>query len=709
MDFDDPIYFLNRELSWLGFNNRVLEEAVDKNNPLLERLKFLAITASNLDEFFMVRVAGIKEQCASGYDKPDAAGLTPREQLRRISIMAHDMVHSQYKCWRGLLRELTKAGIMIIAPQDLTGKERQWLDGFFRDAVYPVLTPMAVDSSRPFPFLLNKSLNLAFLLLAGGGGDGSGNTAVVQVPAVLPRFVFLPGREEQRCLVLLEDIITMFSERLFPGYTIEAVAPFRITRDADLTLSEEEVHDLLAEVERSLRRRKWGDPVRLELAAAADARLAVFLQKSLALTDDDIYRSTGPLDLAAFMKLSALEGFAPLRYDPLPPQKPRDLLEEDDIFAAISRQDVLVHHPYESFQCVIDFVQRAAADPDVLAIKQTLYRVSGNSPIVAALAAAAENGKQVTVLVELKARFDEENNINWARRLEQAGCHVIYGLVGLKTHSKITLVVRREVDGIKRYVHLSTGNYNDSTARIYTDIGMFTANEQFGEDASAFFNVLSGYAQPPLWHKFSVAPLGLRQKFLELIQYEINQVKAGGSGRVIAKMNALTDTHIVKKLYEASRHGVAITLMVRGICVLKPGLPKVSENISVRSIVGRFLEHSRIYYFHHGGEEKIYLSSADWMDRNMDKRVELLFPVEEPDNVARILDILATLLADTVKARVMQPDGGYQRVNRRRRKQRDAQREFWQQAAAAVREQERQRSSELRPISRADATPPRPV
>lgn len=689
--FDRPENFINRELSWLQFNKRVLEEALDKNNLLLERLKFISIVSSNLDEFFMVRVAAIRQQLEAGLNKPDPSGLTPKEQLLQIAKTTHDMVKKQYRCLKNILRSLTKEGIFFTPASELTNEQRAFIDQYFYETVYPVITPMAVDASRPFPFLANRSLNLAMLLQSS---QGETLTAVVQVPSVLPRIIELPQVNDTHHFIFLEEIIKLNSSKIFTGYTIKSTAAFRITRNADLFLDEEETDDLLTEVEKSLRQRRWGEPVRLEIEENTDKQIHNFLSSALDVNVDDIYAINGSLDTTAFMKFSSLDGYDYLRNPTLIPQHPEALINKGDLFEAIKEKDILVHHPYESFDCVLEFVKRAATDPNVLAIKQTLYRVSGNSPVVQALAQAAENGKQVTVLVELKARFDEENNILWARRLDEAGCHVIYGLVGLKTHCKITLVVRRESDEIFRYVHLGTGNYNDNTAKFYSDLGLFTANAQFGVDASTFFNVLSGYSDPPLWNKIEAAPLGLRKKLYNLIQNEIDYSTSENPGHIIAKMNSLIDKDLILKLYEASNKGVTIDLIVRGICGLRPGIPDVSDNITVHSIVGRFLEHSRIFYFKNNGDEKIFLSSADWMTRNMDRRVELLFPVEDKDNMKRIKEILAITLSDTLKTRILQSDGTYKRVDKRNKNIIESQLEFYSMAVEAIKEQTKHNSKD---------------
>ena len=661
INLNKPEYFFNRELSWLKFNLRVLREAGVKTTPLLERLKFVAITASNLDEFFMVRVAGLWDQYENGINKRDAAGLTVKAQLEEISKAAHDQMKLLNKYLLSLVKELREAGIYICRVSELSEKGRRWLEAYYQEEIFPVLTPMAVDASRPFPFLANKTLNLAVELTNQEGEDSMG---IVQVPSVLPRLLEVPG-EEKRSFVFLEDVINEHCSDLYSGCKILDVVPFRITRDADLEFDEDDIDNLLKEVEKSLRKRTRGASVRLEIYNKANSRIRKFLYNNLDITEQEVYEINGPLDATCFFKFASLPGMWPWLYEPFVPQRPLELPDDNDIFKVLRERDVLLHHPYESFDPVVKFVSDAAEDPNVLAIKQTLYRVSGNSPIVAALARAAENGKQVTVLVELKARFDEENNIIWARRLEEAGCHVIYGLMGLKTHAKIILVVRKEADGIKRYVHLGTGNYNDNTAKLYTDMGLMTANDQFGSDASAFFNVLSGYSDPPVWNKLVMAPLGLRKKIYELIDNEISIVKKGGTGHIIAKMNSLIDYPVIQKLYEASMAGVKIDLIIRGICGLRAGMDGISDNITVRSIVGRQLEHSRIFWFQGGGKEQLFLSSADWMPRNLNDRVELFFPVETPAHIERIKKVLDLYLRDNVGAHMMQSNGTYRRVTNR--------------------------------------------
>lgn len=658
LDLTKPEYFYNRELSWLKFNLRVLKEAMVKETPLLERLKFIAISASNLDEFFMVRVASLWSNFDSGVEKRDASGMSVHEQLVAISQAAHEQVRTQTKSLIALMAEMDAVKLHFRRVKDLSELGKDWLEEYYREVVFPVLTPMAVDASRPFPFLANKTLNLAVELIKA---DGEHSMGLIQVPSVLNRIVEVEP-EGKRTFVFLEDIIASHCHDLFKGCHILDMVSFRVTRDSDLDLEEDDSVDLMKEVEESLRKRKRGAAVRLEIFKTNNNRIKRFLEENLDVTEMEVYEINGPLDPTCFFKFIGMKGMWPWLYEPFVPQRPLELPDDSDLFAAIRANDILLHHPYESFDPVVKLVSDAADDPQVLAIKQTLYRVSGNSPIVAALARAAENGKQVTVLVELKARFDEENNILWARRLEKAGCHVIYGLVGLKTHAKIILIVRKEDNGIKRYLHLGTGNYNDSTAKLYTDLGLMTANDEFGSDASAFFNLLSGYSEPPVWNKLVMAPLGLREKIYALIDNEIAMVRSGREGHIIAKMNSLIDQPVIQKLYEASAAGVHIDLIVRGICGLRTGIEGISDNITVRSIVGRQLEHSRIFWFANGGEEQLYLSSADWMPRNLNDRVELFFPVETEEHIHRIKALLDLYLRDNVGAHMMQSNGTYRRV-----------------------------------------------
>ena len=759
--YANPQYYHNRELSWLQFDRRCLSEARNKDNPLFERLKFLGITASNLDEFFMVRVASLQDMQNAGYKKRDIAGMTAGEQLNAILTETHKFMQRQYSTYnRQLVPGLKENGLTIVARyEDLLPEERAFVEDFYENAVFPVLTPMAVDNSRPFPLVRNKSLNLCALLTrqAGTGKGIPGYTrkakksgkdskdgkdgkadktalqfATVQVPDVLPRILELPEVEitgeqkaalagekkknkdnkeksasaavseqtgasgeqsentsaQEACMtstmrriIFLEEIIRHHMESLFFNYDVLCVYPYRVTRNADLTIDEDEASDLLEEIEKQLKKRQRGYAIRLEVEEGIDPRLLNFLQKEFAVSQDKIYEIDGPLDLTFLMKIYGLDGFEWLRENRYAkPQEIPRLPAGCDIFEQIREGDIFMHHPYQTFQPVVNFVSQAAADPAVLAIKQTLYRVSGNSPIIQALARAAENGKQVTVLVELKARFDEEHNIVWARMLEHAGCHVIYGLVGLKTHSKITLVVRREEDGIRRYVHLATGNYNDSTAKIYTDIGLMTCRDHIGEDATSAFNMLSGYSEPRYWNRLALAPLWLKDRFLNLILREARHARNGEKALIKAKMNSLCDPDIMAALYEASSAGVRIDLIVRGICCLRVGIPGVSENIRVRSIVGNFLEHSRIFYFENGGTPEVYAASADWMPRNLDRRVEILFPIEDKNIAEKVVHILDLELVDTVKAHTLKNDGTYERVDKRGKDLIDSQRIFCDEA-----------------------------
>lgn len=678
--FDNVEYFTNRELSWLKFNIRVLNEAEDDDVKLFERLKFLSITSSNLDEFFMVRIASLKDMVDADYKKKDISGMSAEKQLGILTKETHDFVKKQYEVYnKSLVPLLKKENLHIISHGDeLDANEKKFIDEYFDEFVYPVLTPMAVDASRPFPLVRNKTLNIAALIRKRkeenskkkkkdvylGNVDADLDFAMVQVPSVLPRIVEIPCESEERKIIYLEYIIEKNIDKLFLNYEVISAATFRVMRNAEFKLDEDDASDLLEEIKKKLKKRQWGEAIRLEAEERMDASLLNFLKSELNVDEEDIFKINGPLDLTVLMKIYSLEGFERLKDKKHVPVMNQRLIDCEDIFEEIKKKDILLSHPYESFDPVIDFVSKAAADKNVLAIKQTLYRVSGNSPIIKALANAADNGKQVTVLVELKARFDEENNINWARMLEKAGCHVIYGLVGLKTHSKITLVVRREEDGIRRYVHLGTGNYNDSTAKLYTDLGMFTARESYGEDATAVFNMLSGYSEPPFWKRYVVAPLWMKDIFLKKISQCAEAAGRGSEVRIIAKMNSLSDKDIICALYSASCAGVKIDLIVRGICCLKVGIKGVSENITVRSIVGTFLEHARIFDFRIDGEEEIFLGSADWMNRNLEKRVEIVFPVADEDIIKSIKHYLDVELEDNVKASILLPDGRYEKVER---------------------------------------------
>ena len=688
-EFAKSEHYTNRELSWLLFDKRVLSEAEDKKLPLFERLKFLSISASNLDEFFMVRVASLKDMVNAGYTKKDIAGLTPKEQLARVNQKTHELVKRQYAVYNhSLLPQLLENGLRLVGHhEELTKEEAAYVDSYFEDNVYSVLTPMAVDSSRPFPLIRNKTLNIG-ALVKKKSGEGDLEFATVQVPSVLSRIVSIPAKEG-RAVILLEEVIERNIHKLFLNYDIVCAYPFRIMRNAGLLIEEEEAGDLLVEIEKQLKKRQWGQAIRLEVEEGMDARLLKIIQNELHIGGEDIYPIGGPLDITFLIKMYGMDGFDHLREHSYKGDWPVPELPEDaDIFSCIRKEDILMYHPYQTFEPVVRFIRQAAKDPDVLAIKQTLYRVSGNSPIIAALEQAADNGKQVSVLVELKARFDEENNIVWARRLEKAGCHVIYGLVGLKTHSKITLVVRREENGIRRYVHLGTGNYNDSTARLYTDIGLLTCSETIGEDATAVFNMLSGYSEPRSWNKLSLAPLWLKDRFRYLIAREKEHAIHGRPARIIAKMNALCDKDIIEALYEASTAGVKIELIIRGICCLKAGQPGISENISVRSIVGNYLEHARIFYFENDGRPEYYCASADWMPRNLDRRVEIMFPIEKPELQEKIMRILEYQLRDTVKAHILLPDDTYAKVDRRGKEKFNSQLTFCEVAQACARKQE---------------------
>jgi len=680
-DRESARLFLNRELSWLEFNGRVLEEARDPSVPLVERLKFLSIVASNLDEFFMVRVAGLKQQLAGNVSETPPDGLTAAEQLAAISQRTHAMVSEQYRVWREEVapRLADTAHVRLLRPGSLTLEQRALILATFSREVWPVLTPLAVDPGHPFPTLRNRSLNLAISLQREKGERGKvgakqNMVAVVQVPAVLPRLFELPRALEEPAagepaeahprstvsFILLEDAIAMHVGDLFPGFRVVGCNAFRVTRNFDLSIDEDEADDLLKTIQKELRRRERGNAVRLEIAHETPSEVVTFLRTALRLEPDDVYLVDGPLHLADLSPIAARDDLREWKDEPFSPQIVPPLQEYDDIFQVIANKDILLQHPYESFEDVVEFVSEAADDPNVLAIKQTLYRTSADSPIVRALIRAAENGKQVTAVVELKARFDEAPNIQWARTLEDAGVHVVYGLLGLKTHCKVALVVRREGGHIKRYVHLSTGNYNPNTARVYADVSYFTARDAFADDAGALFNLLTGYSSPPSWKRFDVAPVGLHDKILGLIERETG---FGARGRIVAKMNSLVDAAVIKALYRASQAGVSIDLIVRGICCLRPGVPGTSDNIRVISIVDRFLEHARVFHFGNGGKDEVYLSSADWMPRNFLRRVEVMFPIDDPTLRERLIkEILGISLADNVKARRLGPDGSYHRL-----------------------------------------------
>ena len=651
--------YLNRECTWINFNERVVNEAAISSIPLLERVNFLSISASNNDEFFMIRVAGIKHLLAEQITRKDIAGLTPREQFEAIQLMEHSQCRRQYKIYRDVKKRLSAEGIHIISFDEANEEEKLYLEKYVKEEIYPVVTPLAVDTAHFVPFLASLSLNLAVFLQREGGGLTK--AAVLPVPLkTVPRLIEIPQKRGGHTFVFCEDLLAAYGHLFFPGYIITEIKPFRLTRDADLEISKDAA-DLLAEVKKSLKKRKKGAPVRLETDCRVSPAMRRFLKTVADVEEADIYEIDGPVDLTGLFEITALPEYDRLRFPAASPQPVWELLpyRKEELWAVVKKHNIMMHHPYETFAAVDDFIYLAAKDPDVLAIKQTLYRVGTRSAIIDALAEAAENGKEVTVLMEVKARFDEENNIHKARKLEEAGCHVIYGVAGLKTHSKITLVVRRESDGIRRYVHLATGNYNGKTARIYTDVGILTADQAIGEDASAFFNLLSGYFESPSWKKLAVAPYDLREQLYSSIDREISVAKAGKKAVIIAKMNSLLDRHVIDRLYEASQAGVIVRLIVRGICVLRPGVTGLSENISVHSIVGRFLEHSRLFYFYNDGAEDVFISSADWMPRNLNERIELLVPVEYGPHKERIKEILRLNYEDNVNGHIMDQNGEY--------------------------------------------------
>ena len=651
--------YLNRECTWINFNERVVNEAAISSIPLLERVNFLSISASNNDEFFMIRVAGIKHLLAEQITRKDIAGLTPKEQFEAIQLMEHSQCRRQYKIYRDVKKRLSAEGIHIISFDEANEEEKLYLEKYVKEEIYPVVTPLAVDTAHFVPFLASLSLNLAVFLQREGGGLTK--AAVLPVPLkTVPRLIEIPQKRGGHTFVFCEDLLAAYGHLFFPGYIITEIRPFRLTRDADLEISKDAA-DLLAEVKKSLKKRKKGAPVRLETDCRVSPAMRRFLKTVADVEEADIYEIDGPVDLTGLFEITALPEYDRLRFPAASPQPVWELLpyRKEELWSVVKKHNIMMHHPYETFAAVDDFIYLAAKDPDVLAIKQTLYRVGTQSAIIDALAAAAENGKEVTVLMEVKARFDEENNIHKARKLEEAGCHVIYGVAGLKTHSKITLVVRRESDGIRRYVHLATGNYNGKTARIYTDVGILTADRSMGEDASAFFNLLSGYFESPAWKKLAVAPYDLREQLYSSIDREISVAKAGKKAVIIAKMNSLLDRHVIDRLYEASQAGVIVRLIVRGICVLRPGVTGLSENISVHSIVGRFLEHSRLFYFYNDGAEDVFISSADWMPRNLNERIELLVPVEYGPHKERIKEILRLNYEDNVNGHIMDQNGEY--------------------------------------------------
>ncbi len=736
-EYGKPEYFENRELSWIKFDRRVLNEARDKTIPLLERLKFISITSSNLDEFFMVRVASLKDMLHAGVKKADIAGMDALKQLERVNEDTRELVNLQYSTYnRSLLPLMNQENIYIIdAYEKLTEEQAAFVDDYFENEVYPVLTPMAVDASRPFPLIRNKSLNIAAIIeykgagglldhktqdaelsedvqeelsdeAAGSDSDKSDKKekkdkkkkkgakpefATVQVPSGMARLVPVPSENpDEKVFILLEQVIEKNIDKLFLNYKVVCAYPYRIMRNADFSIDEDEAPDLLKEIQKQLKKRQWGEVIRLEVEDGIDKKLLEFLKDELHVENkQDIFYINGPIDFTFLMKMYGLDGCDHLRYEPHKPQLVPEILPGENIFEAIQKGDILLHHPYQSFGPVMELIRQAANDDQVLAIKMTLYRVSGNSPIIASLAQAAENGKQVTVLVELKARFDEENNIVWAKKLEQAGCHVIYGIVGLKTHSKIALVVRREDEGIRRYVHLGTGNYNDSMAKLYTDCGVLTCSEAVGEDATAVFNMLSGYSEPLSWNSLAVAPIWLRKKFLKLVRRETKNAREGKQAYIRAKMNSLCDQEMIEALYEASAAGVKIQLLIRGICCLRTGIKGISENIQVHSIVGNFLEHSRIFDFCNDGQAEVYMGSADWMPRNLDRRVEIVFPVLDQELKKKVLHILDLEFEDNVKAHILQPDGTYEKIDKRGKMLVNSQEIFCREAEQLVPKQDK--------------------
>jgi polyphosphate kinase len=694
---NDASRFLNRELSWLEFNQRVLDEARDRSVPLLDRAKFLGITASNLDEFFMVRVGGLSMLADEGRASTDLSGRTPARQLSEISARVHAMSADQYRCFlEDLEPALAREGIRRRTMAGLGADALGYVGRAFEQEILPLLTPRVAAPDEDFPLLAGGTLHLALRLRAAAGAAGE-DLGLLALPRSLPRFVSLPAVEGHEYL-LVEDVVAAFLDRLYPGREAIECRPFRLTRNADMSVAEDLAYDLLSEMEEVLAARRRSECVRLETDAQMSPELRDRLAVALAVHRQSVYEVPGPLDLSAYVGFASLSGYDRLREPPWPPRPPPAVSESEPLFDTLRRRDVLIFTPYESFDPVVRFVEEAAADPDVLAIKQILYRTSRNSPVVAALARAAERGKQVTALVELKARFDEARNIEWARALERSGVQVIYGIRGLKTHAKICLVVRREAGGLRRYAHFGTGNYNELTARIYSDASLLTAREDFGADGSAFFNAITGYSQPLPYARIQAAPIGLRPLLMDLIAHEAQRRRQGQPARIMAKVNSLADAGLIDALYDASCAGVRIDLNVRGICCLRPGVRGLSENIRVVSVVDRFLEHARILYFHHGGDPRIFLSSADWMPRNLDKRIELITPVLDPDGRAALVRILETSLADNVKARELQPDGSWRRVERRPAEARcRSQEDFYHRARRAAREETKSRRSTFEP------------
>ncbi|WP_429370630.1 polyphosphate kinase 1 [Paenibacillus sp. DS2015] len=658
--------YLNRDLSWVEFNWRVLQEAQDADHPLLERAKFLAIVSTNLDEFMSVRVAGIQDQIKAGYTKKDFTGYTPSGLYKRLMKRVSKMISEQYRTFRDISRQLSKEGIVFSSYEDLTAAQKQAMEQYYQDIIFPVLTPMAVDQSRPFPLVHSQYVYLSVVLNRQESTEEDPYFAILQIPSNLARCIPLPHRtnSKKRQFIFIEEVIKQHIHTLFSGYDPVAVHEFRITRNSDLTIDEEGAEDLLEEIEKELRKRRWGAPVRMEVQKGIHPYALSQLQTEFEITDF-IFDIEGPLDLSFLRNfVGSLKGYPKLIYAPIEPVYPPEFEENEDFFQVLHERDVLVYHPYESFESVTDFIIQASEDEHVMAIKMTLYRVSGNSPLIQALALAAESGKQVTVVVELRARFDEERNIAWARKLEKSGCHVVYGLVGLKTHAKITLVVRQEGSELRRYVHVGTGNYNDSTAKVYTDLSLFTSNHLIGLDASELFNQITGYSSNHEWDAITVAPSNMSNTLSMLMQREAEHATAGRPAKIIAKMNSLSNQEMIDELYDASQAGVQIDLIIRGVCCLRPGVPNLSERITVRSIVDRFLEHTRIYYFENGGNPELWISSADWMTRNLTRRIELMCPVYDDHIRNLIVQILDLSLKDNVKARFLQNNGNYEFKNK---------------------------------------------
>ena len=655
----NPTDFINRELSWLEFNTRVLEESEDEGTPLLEKLKFIAITASNLDEFFMVRVAGLKTQYEEGITKKDIAGLTPREQLIEIKKRAKLLIGQMYDSYNSVMDRLDSQGYLRIKLfGDLTKEQKRYIREYYNEVVFPILTPMGIDAGRPFPHINTGTLNL--IVKIKSDSKTGPLYSVIQVPRVVSRLIELPGGEGRE-FILLEEVISAMGEGLFCGYEVEEIGVFRINRSGDMIIDEEEAEDLLLEIEKELRMRRWGTPVRAECSVTLTQNSKDFLREKIGLPLSDFYEVEGPIDLTFLWELFKVDDFEDIKFQRNYPSFTKKL-QGKDIFTNLRKKRYLLHHPYDTFAHVSELIEIAAEDKKVLAIKQTLYRVSGDSAVIKALMMAAQNGKQVTVVVELKARFDEERNIKWAKKLERAGCHVIYGLKGLKVHAKCLLIIRREEEGIRRYLHLGTGNYNNLTAKLYSDFSYFTCDTEMAMDISSLFNKLTGFSTDSSWKKIVAAPDFMREEFYRLIDRERENAAAGRGGKIVAKMNSLVDKGIIEKLYDASRAGVDIELIVRGACCLRSGVKGLSENIRVSSLVGRYLEHSRIYSFYNRGEEEIYLSSADWMKRNLDRRVELLFPIEDKESKKKINQVLETLLRDSVKLRRQKSNGSYKRI-----------------------------------------------